>query len=234
VTDLCVIVPSRGRPDNVKRLVDSWKETGATADLLVAMDNDDETWTVEDGEAIMDAGYDFLTLTWGPRIRMGPTLNREARALAGQYRYLGFMGDDHLPRTPEWDKRICEGLESCWGAGIVYGNDLFQGINLPTAVFMDSRIVQTLGYMCPPEQTHLYLDNAWKSWGQQMGPKRLKYLPLVVIEHIHPHAEGKAEWDDRYEEVNSPEMYAHDLEAWNQYQLGQMIFDVEKLRDLPR
>lgn len=228
MSDLCVIVPSRGRPENVKRLVESWTTTGAEASLEIVLDNDDDSFLESDIEAIM-GGSGYVSLSMGPRIRLGPTLNREALLWADCFPYIGFMGDDHRPVTPEWDKRICEALESM-GTGIVYGNDLFQGVNLPTAVFMTSNIVRTLGYFCPPEQTHLYLDNAWKSWGEQIG--KLRYLPDVVIEHLHPHANGKSEWDARYEEVNSPEMYSHDQEAWNRYQLGQMVLDVEKLRAL--
>jgi hypothetical protein len=197
--------------------------------LEIVLDNDDDSFLEDDIDAIMGSGG-FVGLSCGPRIRLGPTLNREALVWASGFPYVGFMGDDHLPRTEGWDRLICDALESIQGPGIVYGNDLFQGINLPTAVFMDSRIIQTLGYMCPPEQTHLYLDNAWKSWGEQT--QRLRYLPEVVIEHLHPHANGKSDWDSRYEEVNSPEMYSHDLEAWNRYQLGQMVLDVQKLREL--
>jgi hypothetical protein len=54
---------------------------------------------------------------------------------------------------------------------------------------------------------HLYIDNYWLELAGAAGC--LTYLPDVVIEHMHP-AYGKAEWDESYRRVNSPEMYGAD------------------------
>ena len=40
VDDLLVIIPTRGRPQAVPAIVDAWNQTGATADLLFAVDTD--------------------------------------------------------------------------------------------------------------------------------------------------------------------------------------------------
>jgi hypothetical protein len=44
----------------------------------------------------------------------------------------------------------------------------------------------------------------------------LRYIPEVVLEHLHPVA-GKAEWDDQYREVNAPEVYSADKKALDDY-----------------
>jgi len=44
----------------------------------------------------------------------------------------------------------------------------------------------------------------------------LRYIPEVVLEHLHPVA-GKAEWDDQYREVNAPEVYSADRIALDNY-----------------
>ncbi len=93
----------------------------------------------------------------------------------------------------------------------------------PTAVAISSDILRTLGYYVPPGMVHLYLDDYWKYLGQQLD--RLCYLPDVIIEHLHPVAR-KAEWDDRYREVNAEEVYKEDFktfEAWKQNRAPQEI-----------
>lgn len=225
---LAVLVPSRGRPQNVLRLAKAWAKTlTGNAWLEVITDSDDESFTDEVVIRIIEAGA--AGLSGGRRIRLGPTLNREAAIWTELCPYIGFMGDDHLPQTPGWDERVVEALDEM-KSGIVYGNDLFQGPNLPTAVFMTSDIVKTLGYMVPPGLTHMYLDNAWLEWGQGMG--KIKYLPDVIIEHLHPQAGGKSEVDATYEDV-WPYM-AIDEPIWQEYKTTRLAADVEKLKGLIR
>jgi len=213
---LLVIVPSRTRPHNIARLQQAWTDTGATADLLVLVDDDDPEL----------AGYEALgvSLVVGPRQRIGPLVDQYAVAAAKDYDVVGFMGDDHCPRTPGWDARIRE-ASTPWS--VVYGNDLFQGENLPTAVFQGSGLIRTTGRFNPPGCEHLYLDNYWKTLGERLGT--LTYLDDVIIEHVHYMA-GKAVEDDLYREVNSPTMYDHDATAWAAYANDGMQADLDRVK----
>ncbi|WP_435610052.1 hypothetical protein [Streptomyces sp. C10-9-1] len=229
--DLLVIIPTRGRPDAVPALLDAWQATGATADLLFAIDEDDPRRDdyLAHGEPARARG---LHPIWsvGPRLRLVGTLNDVANTMAPRYPYLAFMGDDHRPRPADrpWDARIRECLSG--GPGIVYGNDLLQGQKMPTAVAMTSDIVTALGYMALPACTHLCVDLVWKDWGEGMG--RLTYLPDMVIEHLHP-ANGKAALDAGYEEANSPAMVDHDTAAYYRYRdTGGLDADLATLRGL--
>jgi hypothetical protein len=209
VKDLLVIVPTRGRPGNVSRQQLAMMETRTTvADVLYAVDDDDP-------HAMGYARLDGIDLAIGPRMRLVGTLNFHAARLSSQYRNIGFMGDDHLPRTAFWDQEVANSL----GTGsprVVYGNDLFQGGNLATAAFMPSRMVEALGYMAPPELVHLYVDNAWMELGRSLDG--LVYREDVVIEHMHPFA-GKGVMDPGYQEVNSAAVNDADkvaFEAWRE------------------
>jgi hypothetical protein len=222
---MTVIVPSRHRPESIRRLAEAWIATGAETDLAVGVDDDDDVDAY--CEALRDLPRAGITVF--PHTNMNTTLNRMAVELAatGSYDVIGFAGDDHVPRTEHWDSTIARKVmeRPC---SIVYGNDLFQGPNLPTAVFMDARIIRTLGYMAPPLMRHLYLDDAWKMWGQSLGS--LVYLPDVVIEHMHPEA-GKAEWDEGHKRVNAAEVYEHDRQRWDEYNASAgLARDVAKLR----
>ncbi|MFD8226898.1 glycosyltransferase family 2 protein [Streptomyces massasporeus] len=205
---LAVIVPTRGRPQNATRLQQAFAETDSlNATLVFVADADDpELPAYRDG---LD-GAMLLTFSGETGTGMVAALNRAAGLLAPQYDALGFMGDDHLPRTAGWDAHVLGALNGPWPT-VVYGNDLFQGERLPTAAFLPSRVVQALGFMAPPVLRHLYVDNFWLELGTQLGG--LRYLPDVVIEHIHP-AAGKTSMDERYAAVNAPEADVADRLAW--------------------
>lgn len=81
--------------------------------------------------------------------------------------------------------------------------------------------------MCPPNQKHLYLDDFWKDLGENLGT--LKYVPSVVIEHMHFQI-NKSASDEIYERVNSQEMYAHDKIAYDNYKYKQFEKDLKKLQ----
>jgi hypothetical protein len=232
--DLLMIVPSRGRPQNVAALLEAWRETATgAADLLVAVDEDDPA---VDQYQLVRAGGSWpaelgrFHLVVGERLRLGGTLNKIAQTQARNYRIVGFMGDDHRPRTQGWDLDMLDALDEL-GTGMVYADDLFQRQNLPTAIAMTSDIVRALGYMVPGGLVHLYIDDAWKALGEGIG--RLRYLPDVVIEHLHPSA-GKATMDDSYRETNSQEQFdadRHRFEDWKRFSLDA---DVTRLRELIR
>ncbi|MFF3324953.1 hypothetical protein [Streptomyces sp. NPDC002889] len=228
--DLLMIVPTRGRPDSVPAILDCWRQTGATADLLFAVDDDDPMLAGyrEHMERLEEAGNYRVDWSVGPRLRLCGTLNEVARDMAHRYRFLAFMGDDHRPRTAGWDERFRICLSG--GPGIVYGNDLLQGELMATAVAMTSDIVTTLGYMAPPALVHLCLDLCWMDWGRGMG--RITYLDDVILEHMHP-ANGKAPMDAGYQECNSSEQSTADATAYFDYRdNGGLQTDLAKLRAL--
>lgn len=214
---LLVIVPTRGRPQNAARLTKAFEETDSlNADLVFIVDRDDP----------MLPGYQQRAESWiAPWLLVHrgetgtglvPALNWAASLYADVYDHLGFMGDDHLPRTAGWDAHVLGALDTA-EPRVVYGNDLLQGEALPTAAFIPSRLVRALGFMAPPGLRHLYVDNFWLQLGRDLGG--LRYLPDVVIEHIHP-AAGKTAMDERYQVVNAAEADMLDRQAWREFQDG--------------
>ena len=228
--DLLVIIPTRGRPQAIPEIMRAWDDTGATADVLFAVDTDDPELASYKKHAAALKADPRVRFTFGKRRRLVGTLNQQAVKTAKTYRFLAFMGDDHRPRPADqpWDERIRICLSG--GPGIVYGNDLLQGAAMATAVAMTSDIVATLGYMAPPAMVHLCVDLVWVEWGRGMG--RITYLDDMVIEHLHP-AAGKAETDAGYEEANSSERATADAAAYYDYRdNGGLAADLEKLRKL--
>jgi hypothetical protein len=224
---MIVVVPSRGRPSNIGELLQAFQDTCRIATgLWVCIDEDDpevdryRQVMREDGNPVLDR------LIIGPPSRIGPILNRVMPEAAEQAPYIAFMGDDHRPRTQGWDQIYIQTLEDL-GTGVVYGNDLYQGPNIPTQVAMTSNIVKATGHFVPPGAKHLYLDNMWADIGRATS---LKYLPDVVVEHMHPCA-GKAEWDGGYELNNSPETYSEDEAVYNAWKQNDLPVWAELIRN---
>lgn len=232
--DLCVIVPSRGRPESVARVVQAWNETHAWNDarLVFVIDADDPRYAeyFEHHASPPELGACVYITTmdeWKPLV---PKLNEAARLAAENFKYVAFMGDDHLPRTDGWTEAFISNLGDL-KTGIVYGDDGYQGQRLPTHWAMTSDIVRSLGRMVPAPVDHLYCDNAIKVLGQ--GADCLRYLPDVLIEHMHPMA-GKAESDAGYERVNAPVQYRKDELAYLRWIADGRAADVETVRKLRR
>lgn len=224
MADLVIIVPSRGRPQAARELVEAFADT-CTVDTLLAFAVD------ADDPALGEYGPDRLTI--GSHKSMVDALNRAARGFVDLGRGLapfavGFMGDDHRPRTKGWDQAYLDALRGL-GSGIVYGDDKYQGERLPTQCAMTSDIVRALGYMAPPELTHMYVDNFWLGLGRAAGC--IRYLPDVIVEHMHPYA-GKAEMDAGYQRVNARQMYAKDEAAYLAYCSSRFPEDVAKVAGL--
>lgn len=219
MSSLTVIVPSRGRPHTVAQLAEAFRDTCTEPTwLLFAVDEDDpEHQAYTDAVAEQLVRHGRVTMASQPSGTMVSALNHAAGVLLESRAdvrpdVIGFMGDDHRPRTKGWDRAYLTALQTL--PGIVYGNDLLQGASLPTQCAISAPIVRALGHMAPDVLTHLYVDNYWRDLGRATGC--MTYLPEVVVEHMHPMA-GKAGWDDGHRRVNRPDLYRRDRAAYAAY-----------------
>ncbi|MFI2663732.1 hypothetical protein [Micromonospora carbonacea] len=234
MADLLVIVPSRGRPESLPKVVKAWQATGAFdhAELMFAIDDDDPS-----RDAYLAHQLPCVSIRVAPRWQpMVHKLNNAAVVRAtgtsplGGFCALAFAGDDHLPRTPGWAGRYVDELRQL-GTGIVYGDDGYQGERLPTQWAMTVDIVRALGRMVPAPVEHLYCDNSVLDLGRAAGC--IRYLPDVLVEHMHPVA-GKAVDDDQYRRVNSGDQYARDGRAYRRWLRSGLRVDAARVRELRR
>lgn len=228
---LVVIVPSRGRPHAVAELAEAFLNTSYNGDtrLWFAVDSDDPDLDGyrEEVDALACQRIAVIPVVGGCMAR---ALNEAAMVAVSDpaTTAVGFMGDDHRPRTPGWDSAYLFALVRM-RVGIVYGDDQLQSQALPTQCAMSASIVRALGWMCPPALRHLWIDNFWLDLGQKAGC--LRYLPDVVVEHMHPY-NGKAEMDEGYERVNSLEIIDADRAAYGRYVVEDLDRDAQKVRQL--
>lgn len=226
--DLVVITPSRDRPRQLGEFAHAVRATtDGRVEVLGLVDLDDP----------QRAAYKALPCDiWtGERRSLSGWTNLAALTLLGlddPPRYLASFGDDHRPRTADWDLKLIEAIESLpGGVGIAYGNDLFQGAALPTAWVVSAEVVRAVGWIMLPTCVHMYVDTAVLELGRAAGC--IAYRPDVVIEHLHPYA-GKADWDASYRETNTTARYEADraaFMAWKRDGLAAAVDRVLKVRE---
>jgi hypothetical protein len=231
VGSVVVIIPSRGRPQRAWEAVQAARETAVlvSTSIVLAVDADDPTlpeyralrwhypYAAETALVVL-AGEET-----GDLVRATNTVSMRV-AHADPTAIIGNLGDDHVCRTPGWDKAVAEALAE---PGIAYGDDRFQGQELPTAPFISASIVLTLGWYALPSCRHLFVDNVWRDIGVQAGV--LHYLPDVVIEHMHP-LNGKGDWDPGYEKANGTETVERDKVSYLLWRRSGMADDIERVR----
>lgn len=231
-TKFAVLIPSRGRPENIKRFMRAVEETEANVDVYVGIDADDSK-----SEDYWYASLQHLQLYVNEseeRQRFGPTLNRLVDFILSEtlsdenYQYIMWCGDDHVPRSKGWDKAYADKLDEL-KTGIVYGNDLVMGENIATQLCMTRNIPEALGYAVPEGFTHLYIDNYFMELGKSVD--KLVYIPEVIVQHMHPCA-GTAQEDLTYREANSQENWTNDKIRFEKYLAEELSRDTEKLRKL--
>ena len=221
--DLAVLVPSRGRPENIRRLAKAMQATcRGDTQLIVGLDTDDpclDAYLELDDYVLINVEADLR--------RVVPWINRLSDLYADDYRFIGTIGDDQMPRTKGWDLRAMESLDENL---FCFGDDLYPGRptgSLCCHIFMRSEVVKALGYMGPPALHHMYVDPVWLAWGEATS---IEFLDSVILEHMH-YSAGKSEHDETY--ASSYGETQHDLEAFNEYMRTDFNSDVEKLRGIP-
>lgn len=226
---MLVITPSRGRPGQLERLVDAYKETvrGGTY-MVVGLDDDDPALSAYQDYYLRSSGWHPVT---GPRKTLSGWTNHLARrALDGGYDYLASLGDDHLPVTPGWDVLLMTAIEQMGGTGFSYGNDGNMGVNLPTAVVASVDIVRALDWFCMPLCGHYCVDNAWKDLGEGAGC--LAYRGDVTIRHLHHTNTPGVAFDQTYQDAGGFHVGHPDYFAYLAWRDSQMAGDIETIRGL--
>ena len=160
--DLLVMVPTRGRRTQCERLLKSFTETATGADLLFVTDPDDR-----DTYAGMDWG-EAAVAELEPREFLSGKLNKTALSLAGVYRVLMWCADDHVFRTPGWDKLMLAALDDLGGSGWVYPDDKRRA-DVPEIWMCSSDVVQALGLVRQPGAVPLLPGQLDRGDGEAVG-----------------------------------------------------------------
>jgi len=185
---ISLLVPTRGRPTEFRRMVDSalGLATYARSVEVVAYHDEDD----------VSGYYGFDDVIWikGPQILLSETWNECYRKARGNI--LMHCGDDLVFRTPGWDQVVRDTFaESKDKLILVHGDDMSPNTDaLATHGFLHRRWVDVIGYFVPP-----YFSSDWNDvWLTEVADKIGRRVKVpIVTEHMH-YAFGKAEHDVTY------------------------------------
>ena len=229
---IAIIIPTRERNHKIKKIHTQWfnmLDPNVSTDCIIVLDSDNE----ETYERL--PGFIYYVVNPNPKGTKGAIypLNEIANKIYKDYEYLGFWGDDHYPQTQNWNSTMYEVLYKNAPYAMVYGDDLIQGVKLPTEIIMDSLFVEEFKFMAHPSLTHLYCDDIWKYTGQQI--ENLHYIPDVIIEHLH-FSVGKSENDNMYQINNSSECYSLNNDIYNfiiqNEEFNQKLYEIKNKKEI--
>ena len=236
-SDLLVVLPTRGRPESVRRFLDGFAATARLpADLAIVADGDDEAtlevlasppWGNRGTCGAAELRPPWLKVYALPRAPTAAKVNHAAMPGALTHRAVMFLGDDNVFVTEGWDRAVMDALDGM-GGGMVYVNDLGERENIIACNWaVSSAAILALGYLDYPGCSHYCVDNVlWEIFG---ALDRRRYLPDVIIEHRHP-LFGKAPEDALYSETGV-KWWASDhavLERWREHEKEK---DIERVRE---
>lgn len=169
------ILTSLGRPDRIRKLVDSYAWGDHSSVYL----------TLYDGDSRLE---EYLAHQWpvGWQIEVvkmmgnGPTYNEMLRRYPDEACY-GFLADDQLLEAPGM-LRALENAAGSWN--VAYANDKHHGPNIPTMPCMGGELVRAVGYLSPPYIVHWGIDCCWYEIGKRLDA--LRYQEHLTYEHQNP------------------------------------------------
>ncbi len=181
---ISILCPTRGRPANVRRLLDSLRETSTIIPEVVLYADLDDTST--NGPDINCEGAHYpinkLVITTAPRILMSKMWNQCAETATGEILMIG--ADDLIFRTKGWDDDVRRAFAAFPDRLVcVHGNDGVYQEKFGTHVFLHRNWVDAVGYVAPPYFSADFVDTWWNEVANALN--RRIYLPFVT-EHMHP------------------------------------------------
>jgi hypothetical protein len=232
IADLAVIVPSRGRPEQLARLIAAVHATArGRTHVLAGVDQDDPRLK------------DYIELRRGPsRLRQGDYIHTSdqrrnlvewtnclERRERGNYRFLASLGDDMVPKTIGWDVKLMAAIDGEFGGtGIAYPWTATRD-DIPEAYVISADLPVALGWMMLPSLQHFWNDNVWADLGHGAGC--IRQLRGVVVEHLNVGL-GRAEVDQTARDNGAriaPDQAAY--QAWCRDPGGRAA-DILKVKEL--
>jgi len=187
--DISILCPTRGRPENVKRLLDSIAATSSVLpEVIFYVDDDDTTFPGA-------LGYPNASVVRGPRITLSDCWNKLAAIATGEI--LMNAGDDLIFKTKGWDDEVKQSFANFPDRLVfVHGDDGHFGRRFGTHGFVHRKWVEAVGYFIPPYFSSDFGD----TWLNEVANRldRRVALPFLA-EHMHP-IWNKAEWDQTHKE----------------------------------
>ena len=180
-----LIVPTRGRTQQLRRLLDSLAATTARLaeiEVVVVVDDDDL-----DSMAFHHDGVALRKVVVPAGQTMGALNMAGYETCSG--RYIMLLNDDVIVRTPGWDYQV----RACFRdfpdeLVLIHTNDLMFGETLCTFPLVSRAYCELAGGICPRDYIRYRIDDHIGDTFNLLallGERRIVYLPDVIFEHFN-------------------------------------------------
>lgn len=221
---ISIICPTRNRPEWLRRLWQSAKDTASVMPEFCTYIDDDDTQSVPVCQEL------------GIKYRQGEqkvyTQNYNEAMVPATGSVLFDVADDFVFREKGWDLKVIAEFDKVEDKLIfVHGYDGAEGPENATHFFVHRRWVEALGYLFPPyfrwANADVWMTRVAKMVGRQV------YLDTMLVEHMHL-CRGKAPADRTYVEASERiRKYAWaDIAGYPSldYRKAEIEADAEKIR----
>jgi hypothetical protein len=184
---ISLLVPSRERLNLKLTLISSIITTVSdisNISLYFGIDDDDPTREITLKICNAIPFVKFIPIhNNGKFIGLGKMWNELARNTSDDI--FGYIGDDMIFKTPNWDILILNEFNNCPKDNIklVHCNDGYHGPKLSVNAFVHRKYFELIGYFCREE----FLINWSDQWMYQVFKafNRVTYIPDMLIQHNH-------------------------------------------------
>jgi hypothetical protein len=225
---IAIVLPVRdgglGRHNRLIRCLASYKEiTEGLSDIHLLHDEDE----CNIYHPIAEEYPEIINYCIPKELTLMQKINVHALDIASKYKYVGFIGDDIVFKTP-FESSFIEVLSS-FNYGMVFANDMVWNGKLPTHPFVTSNAITAVGFFGCPAVEHNYFDNYWEAIFINLN--KITYLPGIIMEHIHPIV-GKENADDIYYQIS--DKMTTDKIKFNKYISENLQSDINKILDITK
>jgi glycosyltransferase involved in cell wall biosynthesis len=209
---ISLITPTRNRPENILRLVNSALETAKYKNQLefIFYIDIDDTISLDALRLLKIQNPNQIKYLQGGRIILSEMWNRAYDLSSADI--VMHCGDDIIFRTKYWDQEVIKAFDSYDDKLVfVHGNDGYWVETFGTHGFLHKNWIKICGYFLPPYFSSDYND----TWLNDISNliKRRVYIDIYT-EHMHPNL-GKAELDlnhierlERHKKDNVDKVYS--------------------------
>jgi hypothetical protein len=223
---LCVLCPSRYRPELLERALKSYEHCAVQSDIVFRFQNNDE-YLLHNIDLVKKK-YGYII---GDEVGFSKKINELVYAF-NEKKYDAYMilNDDQIIHTKGFDKILLDKLNELekhrlW---ILHWKDGYKNEKLPQSFCTREMLKLQCGKYYTGKMVHLYTDNAYKHIGEQCGI--LHYVSDIYIEHLHV-ANGKAAMDKNYEISENINSYKRDKEYFDQWKRDIAPSIIQKIKN---
>jgi glycosyltransferase involved in cell wall biosynthesis len=185
MTDISVILPSRGRIDSLEKAVASIVAAGDPGvEVIVGLDDDDDSWQLA---ALRIEKFPGVRIAVKPRQQsVGALFNLLEKEAAGNW--LIPFPNDYTITTLDWAARLRDAVTSLpLGLGVAYlADQLYRGFS--TFPVISRKTIELQGFFMPEFFPFLFGDTWWNEVGNLCGVKQpIDAHVQIGLEHGNEH-----------------------------------------------